>query len=404
MEDRDRQTHRYPNRARKAGAAREAEGNRSPPDDGSDCGGAGKKRKKGKIGKEKSKALKGVERDPSFLDQVSLSLWDDREVALAAIEGAEYCGNSKHLKNLSDNLKADRELNLIVAQKCGDILSPLFGDREIVMAAIARQPDRAVPVVEMWTKISEDLQDDIEVVLAAVASESFLYPDLPEKFKANRSVALRTMGNTTCTWLLTEPPEQFRGDKEIVMAAIQNYDGNFFGDDHGENELDPPHWFLSIPEELQKDHDVMFHAVARNRLFLKDVYLGASREADIEIAKAALESNLLASHHLPKALNLNNSPELAAVVVEDQHDLFHGEEDSMLSSVRSFVGTTLLEILEAIHNEFKLENSNCSKIDFRELNNVDTWSRKWKDPLWRKVWLVTKATESACIPSDIRKR
>ncbi|KAL7548219.1 hypothetical protein ACHAWF_011512 [Thalassiosira exigua] len=299
---------------------------------------------------------KAVRIDPSFLVHASQSHRNDRRIALAAIES----GRKHGLDSLSDNLKADRELNLLAAQHCGCILSfPVFGgDREIVITALSKDGS-------IWQRISEELQGDAEVALVAITQYPGLYRSLPDEFKANRTIALKAVSKGFAhqlPFLFVE----FQGDREVVWTAIQSYRQK------NKDCLDDITWFGAASEELRSDRDIFLEA---------------------------LSIDFKALQYVPKALS--NSPEIFASAIRFKPPWLRQEQ--MLGYVMIRIGNTLRQQLDAVHEEFMLEDAHREQIELIELQDADKWLRMWKQRLWHKVWLLNEVAKPAVLPDDTRK-
>jgi hypothetical protein len=176
---------------------------------------------------------------------------DNREIALKALNDDAGC-----FQHVSERLRDDKELALIAVGTRGMffeyVSARLKDDKDVVLAALNEAG-------AAWGHISERLKQDLEVATAYVSAAPYLVEHLPDnlrdkqeivdaclnakgldyrglkdgsgynffsvRFKKDRNLTLQM--SCRFGFKLSEAPEQFRADKEIVRNAVQYNEANF---------------------------------------------------------------------------------------------------------------------------------------------------------------------------------
>ena len=182
---------------------------------------------------DRSFMLIAIEKDPLLLEQHS-EFNDDREVVMKAVSTS---GDT--LRYASKRLKGDKE---VVAKASPHALQyaseELQNDKKLMLKAISGFPyilkacketrlgeDRDFVLAAVKVRgtalhgASEALQDDDEVVRAAMQQDASAFRDASKRLRANRTLAIAAIAATPMSLYFLEPP--LRDDEELKYLATK---------------------------------------------------------------------------------------------------------------------------------------------------------------------------------------
>ena len=135
----------------------------------------------------------------------------DKTEALSAVKA-----DSWELENVSDELKADKEVVMVAVKNNGDVFEyasdELKADKEVAMAAVKLS-------AFALDYVSDDLKADKEFVISAVELVGWGLQYASDDLKADKEVvmtAIKDMGSA-----LQHASDDLKADKEVVMAAVK---------------------------------------------------------------------------------------------------------------------------------------------------------------------------------------
>ncbi|GBR75752.1 hypothetical protein NO2_0395 [Candidatus Termititenax persephonae] len=146
----------------------------------------------------------------------------NKKLALLTIEKARREYDIPNIvRRLSPELLDDREVVLAAVQNNGSALKyaseTLRGDKELALLAIEKAIG-SVGYLDLVSSLSPELLDDKEVVLAAVNRNGIVLRYASETLRGDREVVLAAVNKNG--YALEYASETLRGDREIVLAAV----------------------------------------------------------------------------------------------------------------------------------------------------------------------------------------
>ena len=135
----------------------------------------------------------------------------DKTEALSAVKA-----DSWELDNLSDELKADKEVVMAAVKNNGDVFEyasdELKADKEVVMAAVKNSFDA-------FEHASDELKADKEFVMEAVKLSGSVLEHVSDELKADKEVVMAAVQESG--FALQDASDDLKADKEIVMVAVK---------------------------------------------------------------------------------------------------------------------------------------------------------------------------------------
>lgn len=161
----------------------------------------------------------------------------------------------------------------------------LQNDKEIVLAAVNNDETA-------FEFASENLQADPQIVLAAVQNEGYVLELVNENFRADHNIVLSAVSNNGHA--LQFASNNLRADRDIVLSAVSN-NGSALQ-------------FAS--ENLRSDRKIVLAAVSNSGTALR--YTNANLRADRHVVRAAVENDGFALSYANQTLRSNRDIVLAA--------------------------------------------------------------------------------------------
>jgi hypothetical protein len=246
---------------------------------------------------ERQKALDGVSNNGRYLQHVCKKLKNDKEIVLTAV--TSYAGS---LKFASKELKKDHEIVLQAVKKKGSSLAfadyslksdPEFmlksinlsyyslnfasknlkNDKEFILKAIKQSTGKILQYS------GEKMKQDKEVVIEAVKSHSCSLKFASEELKNDIDVVMALL-STKKDFDLDDPfkfvGKKFKGDREIALKAVKR---------NGKS-------IQSVSEDLMKDREIILNALKNEYIVFKFlIQIDSDYMNDKEIVLAAVQSN-----------------------------------------------------------------------------------------------------------------
>jgi hypothetical protein len=242
--------------------------------------------------------LASVKRWGLHLELVSIELQADKEVVLEA-----YRKNQFSFKYAADTLKNDKDFILtIFNQKDGyhvlEYISEEFkNDADFKSAYKLAAKEGKIP----YRYLPDDLKNSREAVLNSFQNKNEsidnVFDDVPEEFKDDKEIVLAALipkGYLSLTWFKFESvSDRLKNDKEVVLAAVRN---------NGEA-------IKYASDSLKSDRDIVWEAICKSCLL---EYVSEKFRDDKQIVITAIEKMGDYTHQIKYASDrLKNDREVA---------------------------------------------------------------------------------------------
>ena len=207
--------------------------------------------------------------------------------------------NSKLLERAADNLQQDVDVVLAAVKKHGLALQwasiDIRDNKDVVLAAVTNNGQAL-----QWA--SEELRGDKDVVLASVGNNGSVLKWASEKLRGDKDVVLASVANNGRA--LQYASLELRGDKDVVLAAVSS-NGNAL--QYASLELRGDRHVVSAAvrsngqalqwarDDLRKDNDLIFLALETDPTAVKH----SDRQHTFEFWAAACFVNGKAFAHMP---------------------------------------------------------------------------------------------------------
>ena len=279
-----------------------------------------------KLKKDPEVVIAALNNNPSNLNYMDKSLYNNKDVVLMAIQI-----NPDYLKYASDKLKGDREVILkALEQPYGGYYfryasSKLRADRELVIKAFESY-------VWAFSDADKKYYDDREIAMIhpgfALASH-FLSPRLC----ADRELVMAAVKEKPTSYRFAS--DELRADKEILLCALYYNYMEFYNDDGGhtppEEDDDPHPYDESIfrkdmgdmfpytyaPKELKLNKDVA--VMAAGRVGFGYAYILPEMRKYPEVFLAAFKINRAAIEIAPKEIKNDVDTMRKAMEIDDKY-------------------------------------------------------------------------------------
>ncbi len=279
----------------------------------------------------------GWQQDPMFNKVVALRdlkadfYSADNEYAKNSIAKL-YIENSKTFHYSVEDFLKDKEL-FLRAIRCDIkymyvIPKALLADKNFVIEVLGY-------CSEIYRKLSDDLKEDKDVIIAALNSGLDFYLILDEK-KKDRDVAIAAIKYRSSAFDYLD--ESFKDDKEIVLLSLEGTN-NIYSDisDRLRSDKDVclatlalfPYEYQIMPVEIKEDKEFIKIAIVTNKYVYE--YLPDSIKEDKEITEIALTVDAWIYRYLPEKLKtdkefITKMIEINPQIFEYVRDMFDKEE------------------------------------------------------------------------------
>lgn len=348
---------------------------------------------------EKEVAIAAVSLDGALLKHAAASLRADREVVRAALTG--HWSALRHANTMLRNdeevvkerwsrqvvtdglalerstlaIQADREVVLIAVSQKGSALQfaseALKADKEVVWAAVAQHG----PALRF---ADASLRDDEEVVLTALQNSEQALPFASERLRQEPAVLEAARLSERSRWLrmvetdglaLQRAPENLRGDKDVVLAAVTrhglavHFASGCLREDDEVAEESSKYWLREVtacglklehaPIEIRDSKEAVFAAIAQNSRALQ--FASDSLRSDHPFMTALVAKHGWALEHAPEELRGNKVFMMSAVALhgwtlEYASVALRHDKDVALAAV-SQDGRALAHVAEALRGD-----------------------------------------------------
>jgi len=170
----------------------------------------------------------------------SIELKQNKEIILTAISHPE---EPISLLYVDDKFRDNRDVVIVAVKRDGENLkrasNRLKRDREIVLTAMKDSKEPASLEI-----VIEEFKDDKEIVIAAVKRNGHDLKWASNRLRLDREVVLSATKYSKSTIMyMKRIPEKFKHDKEIILSVL----------------IRSPNDFASLPEYLKRDEEFIFN-------------------------------------------------------------------------------------------------------------------------------------------------
>lgn len=150
------------------------------------------------------------------LQVISERLKDDKEVAIEAINYQPLCYNY-----ISDRLQYDKDIVLLVLKDESEMknIPECFTNNKEVMLDFFNQRILNPQSLQNLQYVSDDLKDDLEVVMSAIKQDPLNLQFAGKRFKEDKNLAMLALQNKGSLEFLSE---ELKNDREVVLLALKN--------------------------------------------------------------------------------------------------------------------------------------------------------------------------------------
>ena len=167
---------------------------------------------------ERQEALERVREDGDIFVDLSEELRADREIVLAAVQNV-----GEALEHASEELRADAEVVVAALRQNPEAIDfaseTLFEDRDFLLAT-AREG-----FVEPMCSADPELLADRDFVLEAVGDNGQVLECMPNKWRDDREIVLAAVSD--CGDALEFASDRLQADREVVLAAVASQESAF---------------------------------------------------------------------------------------------------------------------------------------------------------------------------------
>ncbi len=185
---------------------------------------------------------------------------NNKEYVLALLEK-----NVIYLRDVSDELKSDREVVLTAVKRTGwnfTFADPkFFDDKEIALVAVKNGSG--------VSSLSDNLKNDDEIALIALKNSVFEMKNLPLKHKDNKDLIMSLK-----VFCLDAVSDRLKSDRDVVLMSVSAV---------GE-------YLEFASKELQDDAEIALAAVKNSASKTAMPYVSERLKSDVKIAKAAIRN------------------------------------------------------------------------------------------------------------------
>ena len=262
-----------------------------------------------------------------IFELIPTSIFADRELLLSVMSNRDCCGSKTilefacpYLQNDFDFVSAAMDVECYAFESAS---GGLRGNKGLALRAVKGDG-------LLLADVTEDLDDDIDVVLAAVEQNGRALAHASDQMRDTREVVLKAVSNHGDALEYTF--SELRADKEVVMIAVANDNADSLS-----HLVPQPHFALrSASEELKADIGVVLVAVQRSGMSLQ--YASQHLKENKEVAMLAVAKNKGAFEFVSETLKMDidvrlacakNCREHAMSVVEELTDVVSKDEESV---------------------------------------------------------------------------
>ena len=236
-------------------------------------------------------AMRGPEGSYEVMEEyASERLRDDRDVMLAAMAVAV---DAEALEYASERLRDDTDfIRALIVMSPATHGSAWFGGEWLRHASERLENDEGMMLLlklheegadAMMEDASDELKDDKDFLLIAVALDELVLQHASERLKDDKAVVIAAMSNDrVCTLTVLEfASERLKNDKDVIIAALASPGNlNFTLQD--------------VPEALKNDKDVVIAALLANGVnFTLQDFPELKNDKDVVIAAVSADENAL---------------------------------------------------------------------------------------------------------------
>eukprot|EP00403_Amphidinium_massartii_P030630 CAMPEP_0178391844 /NCGR_PEP_ID=MMETSP0689_2-20121128/11373_1 /TAXON_ID=160604 /ORGANISM="Amphidinium massartii, Strain CS-259" /LENGTH=393 /DNA_ID=CAMNT_0020012401 /DNA_START=166 /DNA_END=1347 /DNA_ORIENTATION=+ len=172
--------------------------------------------------RDREVVLAAVTSSGAALRYADYSLCRDKEIVMAAVKQSRYA-----LAYAGTRMRKDKQVILEAVRHFGTALEyaddsedgPMY-DKQIVLAAVKNTPSALEFASPPKESAPCNLQDDFDIVLAAVSQDGMMLKLASERLRNHRSIVLAAVQQQGLA--LEFASEECRADRELVEAAIRD--------------------------------------------------------------------------------------------------------------------------------------------------------------------------------------